>query len=340
MRITRERAISKTLPLVELVAARERTAPPEPRNARRERPTRRRRSDELRFGVFDPRDTRYRPAMIIAYMLILGGLVQLGAGWHISATTLAAVGGLWIVAGSVNLTLARRRPPVTLRRDELNDPTARARVYQGLQGSQVRGYVALACGATALAVGALGVGFDATSSGWRALPVVAGATVGGFALLGLFVYWASSVERSVKTPATVVIRAFKDKTVNVSNSSLFVEFDLDVYPEGMAPYRTAIDSAVPIIAVSHLAVGNRFPAQVAGPDEPKNVIVDWRSPIEAAPAGQHVDVASLGGSPGAQAATSAPDGAARLRELDSLRAQGLVTEDEYQAQRARILGAI
>ena len=261
--------------------------------------------------------------MIIAYMLILGGLVQLGAGWSISAATLVALGGLWIAAGAVNLALARRRAPATINRDVLNDPAARARVYQGMQGAQVRGRIALACGAAALAVGALGAGFDATNSTWRALPLVAGATVSGFALLGLFVYWASSVERSAKTPATVVIRTFKDKTVNVSNSSLFVEFDLDVYPDGMAPYQTTIDSAVPIIAASHLAAGKRFSAQVAGPDEPKNVIVDWRSPIEATPQ-----------------AAGAPDGATRLRELDSLRTQGLVTEGEYQAQRARILETI
>jgi hypothetical protein len=256
-------------------------------------------------------------------MLILGGLVQLGAGLSISAMTLAAIGGLWVVAGAVNLTLARRRPPTTIDRDDINNPAARARIYQGMQGAQVRGRIALSCGVAALAVGVLGAGFDATNTAWRTLPSVVGAVVSAFALLGLFVYWASSVERSATTPATVVIRTFKDKTVNVSASSLFVEFDLDVYPEGMAPYQTTIDSPVPIIATSHLAAGNRYSAQVAGPDKPKNVIVDWRSPIETAPQ-----------------TAGAPDGATRLRELDALRTQGLVTEDEYQAQRARILETI
>lgn len=259
--------------------------------------------------------------MIVGYVLILGGLVQLGAGWYLSVATLAAVGALWTLAGAVNLTLARRAAagPITrVSRDDLNNPAARARAYQSLHGAPVRGLIALACGAAALALGTLGIGFDATTSAWRSLPSIAGATAGGFALLGFFLYWASGVERTALTPATVVIRTFKDKTVNVSNSSLYVAFVLDVHPDGGAPYQTAMDSAVPIIAASHLAVGKRFPAQVAGPDKPKNVIVDWRAPIETAPAGPSAAAPVLGApaAPPLAQAPGAPDGATRLRELN------------------------
>lgn len=50
-----------------------------------------------------------------------------------------------------------------------------------------------------------------------------------------------------------------------------------------------------------------------------------------------LDAATAGASAAAVAAAPSASVADRLRQLDGLKAQGLVTEDEYQARRAKIL---
>ena len=63
--------------------------------------------------------------------------------------------------------------------------------------------------------------------------------------------------------------------------------------------------------------GDGFKALVVGPDEPTKMEIHWDQPIEGA-----------------------GDTSTRLEELDRLREAGKVTDEEYAAQRQRILGSL
>ncbi|MEO7124868.1 MAG: SHOCT domain-containing protein [Nakamurella sp.] len=275
--------------------------------------------------------------MIIGYLLVLGGLAQLATGWYAPVTVLVGIGGLWLVAGVINIAWSKRSRTGKSCPVDMTNPAARAKATQGVSGARGRGIVALLCAVAALAVGILRPGSDSAIEQWWPLPAVVGAFVGFLCLFGFFMYWASSVERSVTYLATVVVLGFKDLTVNHSSNNLpFVRFVLDVYPQGLTRYQTTIDSFVPILAVPHLAVGARFPAQVAGQEKPENVIVDWGSHIASASPAAPV----LAHSPDTLTPPSGSDPSTRLRELDGLLSQGLVSEAEYESQRCRILDQI
>lgn len=75
--------------------------------------------------------------------------------------------------------------------------------------------------------------------------------------------------------------------------------------------------------------------------------VTWSATGATGVAGEAAPVTSLRSPPAAQAAPAAPaestpsrDIAARLRRLEELRAQGLLTDEEYREQRGRILGEL
>lgn len=68
--------------------------------------------------------------------------------------------------------------------------------------------------------------------------------------------------------------------------------------------------------------------------------VAWSAAGAAGAAGTAVPVASLRIAPPARDDAPPRDIAARLRRLDELRAQGLLTEEEYREQRRRILGEL
>lgn len=313
--------------------------------------------------------------MIAGILLIAGGVAQLGLGWQLSVDGLMLVGGLWTVCGLVNVTWSkadkrssagRAAPPApTEPADLLNDPLAKAAALRVNRGAPWRGLITLVCAGAAIAVGVIGLGDAVASSlatgtpeaaafeAWRLLPIIAGGILGLLAVMGLLVAGFSGVERAAVLPATVVILGYKDSGLNNGSSRPMARFVLTVYAEGSPAYEATITSVVPVLAVPHLAVGARFPALAAGPSKPNAVIVDWNKPIDdgstsgsaaggvgmtsGAPAGA---VASGGMGAVMGGGASGADPATRLRELDALATQNLISPDEYQAQRARILGGI
>lgn len=296
--------------------------------------------------------------MIAGYLLAIGGIAQLIAGLRADLTPITTLGAVWIAAGAINVvssTMSRRSKQTRMSTEDLANPAERAKVYQGVTGQLPRGLLTLVCAAASVGIGIQGVVAttgtfsqlpDASTAGSYVVAIVSGGIVGVLALLGLLLYWSSGTERAARYPATVVILTFKELPLSNGANRPYLRFVLDVYPEGMTGYESTIQTVVPILAVPKLAVGARFSARVAGPDKPNAVIVDFTKPI--GPLGSAAAVPAP--VPAAGAVAMAPPPAApftdghsttgRLRELDALRAQGLVTEAEYAEQRARILASI
>jgi len=284
--------------------------------------------------------------MIIGYVLLIGGIGLLAAGLLLPVTALAAVGGLWCLAGIANTALSRRArsraggsagTSERISADDLVDPAARARMYRSTDGAPARGLIALACAGVAIGAGVWGPGFDSAADPWRITMIVSGAVVGFLCLIGLLVYASSGVERSAVIPATVEILGIKETPLHGGGSLPYIRFVLGVYGEGLPYYEATVQQPIPVLAVPKLAVGAQFSAMVAGPAKPNNVIVDWLRPI-ASPAAQPADAAQTPASTPAHSPANEP--ATRLRELDSLQQQGLISADEYRAQRGRILDGI
>jgi len=285
--------------------------------------------------------------MIIGYVLLIGGIGLLVAGLLLPVTALAAVGGLWCLAGIANIALSRRArsragesagTSERISADDLVDPAVRARMYRGTDGAPARGLIALACAGVAIGIGVWGPSLDSAAEPWRITMIVSGAVVGFLCLIGLLVYVSSGVERSAVIPATVEILGMKETALRSSGSLPYIRFVLGVYGQGLPYYEATVQQPVPLLTVPKLAVGAQFSAMVAGPAKPNNVVVDWMKPIATSPA---QPAASAAEPTAATAAPPAPgDPATRLRELDSLQQQGLISAAEYQERRGRILDGI
>lgn len=274
--------------------------------------------------------------MIAGFLLVIGGVAQAVAGLRSEVTLITALGGVWIVAGVVNIvtsSIARRGRPSTSP-DDLANPVAMARVHQGVTGQLPRGLITLLAALAAIVAGIWAPALQGHEA-LRVMVILCGAVVGFLALLGLLLYAASGTERAATVPATVVILGYKELPLNNDSGRPYVRFVLDVHPEGMTHYEATVQAIVPMLTVPKLAVGAQFPALVAGPQKPDAVIVDWLRPVGAAEAPAAV-------SPPAPvpAVTGSPSPTDRLRELEALRGQGLVTDAEYAEQRARIIGSV
>jgi hypothetical protein len=286
--------------------------------------------------------------MIIGYALLIGGIGLLGSGLLLAVFALTTVGAAWTLVGIANVAMSRRARSesgaipgayVRIDADDLADPAVRARRSRGTTGALGRGLTALACAGVALGTGIWAPGFDSATEPWRIAMIVAGAVVFFLCLLGLLVYAASSRTRSAAFPATVEVLAMKETPLHDSGRLPYIRFVLGVYGEGLPYYEATIQQPVPALTLSKLAVGAQFSAMVAGPEKSGNVIVDWREPI-ASPAVQPAATRADPAAAATPAHRSASDSAARLRELDSLQQQGLISADEYQTQRGRILDEI
>lgn len=300
--------------------------------------------------------------MIIGFLLLTGGAWQLVAGVLLPVTSLTAVGAAWTLAGIANIAMSRRarsrargdgvltgghgvvRTGGSVTADDLADPFARARLYRSTDGALTRGLIAIGCAAVAVGVGIWSVanrGIPGALAFWPIAMIVTGAVIGFLSLLGLLVYATSSVERSAIHPATVVILDMGQAALHASDRQPYVRFVLDVYPQGLPRYEATVQTPVPVLAVPKLVVGAQFPARVAGPDKPDAVIVDWNSPL-APPEPRRAPAAPMftGMPAAATPLQTADDLATRLHELEALSAQGLISADEYQTQRTRILDSI
>lgn len=256
------------------------------------------------------------------------GVVTVGIGVALSVPGLIGVGALWVVTGLI----AREYKNRLDERAPANDPTVptgrRGRLAADGKSFAVGTALWLAIGLPSVAVGAFGIGIGSEHSGWRWLPIV----VGGFALaigvIGGLMYGlgsavlASGAGAKADTPATLWIRKVTETGTYV-NERPRLEFELHVEPDagsGLAAYDATKKATVPFTAMGSLRVGDGFRAKVVGPDKPTAMDIDWSSPVAA------------GGSSDALSA--------RLDELERLHREAKITDEEYQAQRERILGSL
>jgi len=196
----------------------------------------------------------------------------------------------------------------------------------------------LLLGVPSLAVGILQIGISGDDENWRWLPVVVGGLALGVGVIGAVMYLAGASLQAVaevgpepKIPATLRIKSVRE-TGTFINERPRLELELRVEPDAateLAPYDVTKKATVPFTAMASLRVGDGFRALVAGPDDPTAMEIRWDEPVAAAAAA------------GRDAAHDrVPDVSARLEELDALHRADLITLEEYEAQRARILGSL
>jgi hypothetical protein len=266
------------------------------------------------------------------------GVVTAGLGVALDIPGLLGIGALWVLMGLVART--QKDSLGQLRSRSAAHPTApagteadAAPVVDGR--TFARGTLLwLAIGLPSLAVGVFRIGIDAEDADWRWLPVAVGGLALTVAVLGAVLYLTGSAALAAaerigvpEVPATLWIRSVTE-TGSYVNERPRLEFDFRVEPDpgtGIASYEVTKKATVPFTAMASLRVGDGFKGRVVGPDKPTSMSIDWDSPV-----------------PGATSAASepAPDVSARLDELDRLLRDARITDDEYQAQRQRILGSL
>jgi hypothetical protein len=196
----------------------------------------------------------------------------------------------------------------------------------------------LLLGIPSLAVGVLQLGISGEHENWRWLPIVVGGLALGIGVISAAMYLAGASLQAVadlgpelQIPATLWIRSVRE-TGTFINERPRLEFELRVEPDSeteLAPYDVTKKATVPFTAMASLRVGDGFRAVVAGPDDPTAMEIRWDEPVPGtAAAGAHGEPARV------------PDVSARLEELDALHRADQITLEEYEAQRARILGSI
>jgi hypothetical protein len=115
-------------------------------------------------------------------------------------------------------------------------------------------------------------------------------------------------------PGTARIHAVGDTGATLEGQPV-CELSLEVTIAGRPPYRATVRQPVPRLLAPRLAPGGTVPVRV-DPADPAVVVADLSAPATAA---------------------SAQDPVARLERLAALRAQGLLTDQEFAAQKARVL---
>jgi hypothetical protein len=262
---------------------------------------------------------------MVARLLFVLGPCGLAVGLWRGSAGLAGTGALWSV-----LALACARHSRQVRAEVARRRAARERAGEGPgqavgMPTFVRGTVlVLAAGVPALVVGAARVGIDDADAVWRWLPLVGGGALTALAVVAalMFLVGAGVLAASgppATLPAEVEIVTMK-QTGTFVNDQPRIEFVLDVRPESRPAYRVTKKATVPLTALGSLGVGRGFRALVAGPDDPARMDIDWDAPL-----------------PSEAAADSVPH---RLRALERLKAEGLITAEEYDAQRRRVLDSL
>ena len=132
----------------------------------------------------------------------------------------------------------------------------------------------------------------------------------------------------IETPAT--LRSFAIGEPHPQMGGKNVKLELTIEPAAGAPYDVSIEQVLPPAITPTLAAGQRLTVKVAA-DDPLGVML-WNTPHAAG--GADPDTGRPVG-----AAAPAGDRIARLEQLQDLRSSGVLTEDEFQTQKAKILGS-
>jgi hypothetical protein len=116
-----------------------------------------------------------------------------------------------------------------------------------------------------------------------------------------------------------------------------MDIELEVHVSGRQPYRVNNQYMVPNGAT--IGQGVTLPIKV-DPEDPAKIAIDWQS---AASKPAHGEVQTVGGdgfTPApAPKATGGGDSVAELERLAKLRDSGALTDAEFEAQKAKILGS-
>ena len=251
------------------------------------------------------------------------GVVTAAIGLILSEPGLAAIGVLWVVLGPIMRQHGRR---LEAMKGPDGKPSMDGRTFA------FSTLLWLLLGVPSLLVGLLELGISPEHSNWRWLPIVIGALALGIGVLGGVLYATGSAIGAVTgtstpptVPATIRIRSSKE-TGTFINERPRLELELTVEPEagsGVASYEVTKLATVPFTALGSLRVGDGFAALVVGPESPTAMEIHWDQPISA--------------QAGAEPSDDVP---ARLAELDRLHRSGKVSDEEYNAQRERILGSL
>lgn len=269
------------------------------------------------------------------------GAVTVGIGIALGIPGLVGIGLFWVPMGL--LVRAHGQRLQQARDDNGNAAVSVASAGRAAPAISGRMFalgtvLMLAVGVPSLVVGIAEIGIPADHGDWRWLPIAVGGLITGIAVIGGLMYAAGAgVEAATggvpEIPATLRILSVEE-TGTFVNERPRLEFVFAVEPEaasGMAPYEVTKKATVPFTAVGSVHVGDGFRATVVGPEHPTTMTIDWDSRL---PGGVHADAGQ------APAETDTPDVSARLEELEQLRREAKVTDEEYQAQRQRILGSL
>lgn len=150
--------------------------------------------------------------------------------------------------------------------------------------------------------------------------------------------WAAYQQRLQQVTATGVempatLRSFEMGQAHPQIGADSVRLELTVEPPHDAPYDASIDQLLPAAISQTLAAGQRLTVKVAR-DDPQSVML-WNTPHAAG--GADPDTGRAVDAPAPAASTA--DRIVRLEKLQELRDSNVLTEDEFLAQKAKILGS-
>lgn len=137
------------------------------------------------------------------------------------------------------------------------------------------------------------------------------------------------VATGAEMPAT--LRSFVVGEAQSQMRGVSVSLEFVVEPPGGATYAATADQVLPEAIIQTLVEGQRVTVKVA-PDDPQCLML-WNTPHAAGGADPDTGRALDATGPG----PSTEDRIARLEKLGELRDAGVLTEDEFQAQKAKIL---
>lgn len=251
------------------------------------------------------------------------GVVAIGIGVALSIPGLIGIGVFWIVMGLLVRTHGLNIKD--LQANAKNDAEKKAAVLDR-KTFTISTILFIALGVPSLLVGILELGIGSDDTAWRWLPIAVGVYALFIGVVGGFLFVAGSAIESAAgapptIPATLWIKAVKE-TGTYINERPRLEFAFRVEPEatsGVAAYEVTKKATVPFTAMGSVKVGDGFRAMVAGPESPTSMEIAWDEPVGTA---------------------DATDVSARLATLDRLKADGKVSDEEYQSQRDRILGSL
>jgi hypothetical protein len=137
------------------------------------------------------------------------------------------------------------------------------------------------------------------------------------------------VAAGAEMPAT--LQSFTVGEAQPQMGGVSVSLQLEVEPPDGATYAATADQVLPEAITGTLAEGQRVTVKVA-PDDPQCLML-WNTPHAAG--GADPDTGRQLHATGPRGSTD--DRIARLEKLGELRDAGILTEDEFQTQKAKIL---